>query len=683
MMKKYYNRSSKAKHRVLSLILLFCILMVSFPERQVWAKTEELTVETARSMALYQSKDYASLKSKLELAKVQYTQSIKSLKLKEKNQKTFRWSPLLNFKFPEKSDLSEEFEYTYKPMELQSEIAVLNHSLSDCVYGVYEEVSLCFTKVYVLQEKIAYNEKRINSCQRTIKKNTARLATGQANQEDVDAMESKLTKLQSTLASDMRSFEAEKEKLGLLLGIDVSTSYTFQSPFVSASLDREIEEQLIDYTLEHDNAYYQAQVASANGLLELNTNYDLMKSQYGSKIRVIDSFIEQAKKGEKLDSAAFKLKYNELLESVDEPWQGKYRILFIKVPKEWFKGKIDGVRYVEDEPYALYESAVAYQSLCVEERTMKNELTASVKDYYENYVSAHNAVESMEKQIEEKKQELKKASYLNIAGRMTYEEYAQVQEEYEELQMDLLSAQQSYTEIMYSFDRLTCGALSAFFNGETIEMSSAEGGQSYVVEDEGEGVYYYIHSMVENNVFELGLSVPDDFDIPITDYEFWVDGVQIGERTPIDRVIRHLALDIKDVSRVFIRLYSTDTFIDDCDIDPAVYSGKLIIRNYHVETVQEDQVGSYSIDVNDETGMLELEIDLNADQKATFFNIKTENGIYLLNDKKISIKEKFRYLAALEGSLDELTLCLYDESGAQLYEARFISSDQTIRKKGE
>ena len=130
---------------------------------------------------------------------------------------------------------------------------------------------------------------------------------------------------------------------------------------------------------------------------------------------------------------------------------------------------------------------------------------------------------------------------------------------------------------MYSFDRLTCGALSAYFKGEGISMSAAEGGQSYIVEDEGDGVYYYIHSMVENNVFELGLSVPDDFDTSITDYELWIDGTQIGERTEIEKVIRHLALDIENVQRVFIRLYDGDTFVDDCDIDPSIYSEKLTI----------------------------------------------------------------------------------------------------------
>lgn len=680
-MKARKRHKHKFISRLLSVFLLCSLLIGTLPPWQAQAAAKKLSVATAKSMALAQSSDYTKLKNKLALAKVQYTQSVKSIKLKEKNQKTFRWSPLLNFKFPEKPDLADEFEYTYKPLELQSQIDVLNHSLSDCIYGIYEKVELAFLKVYVLQEKISYNEKRIDSYQGALNKNKARLLAGQANQTDVDTMEKKLETLNSTLASDKRNFEAEKEKLGLLIGVDLSTSYEFQSPFVTASLDRMTQEELIAHTLEYDDAYYQARTASANGLLELNTNYRLMQNQYGSKMRMIDSFINQAKKGEKLDSAAFKLKYGELLDAADQPWQGKKRILFIKIPKEWFKGAIDGIRYVEDEPYALYESAVEYQGLYAEELAMKKDLTASVKEYYENYVSTMNSSQSLAKEVAKKENELKKAAYLNGTGKMTYEEYTQVQEEYEELQMDYLDAKAAHSEILYTFDRLTCGALSAYLKGEAIELSSSEGGKSYVVEDEGEGIYYFIHSMVENNIFELGLSVPENFEIGVSDYELWVDNMQVGTRTAVNKTIRHLALDMEEVDRVFIRLYDGDTFVDDCDIDPSVYSEKLLITNYRIETTGSSQIGFYTAKTNSATGMLEFKITLNPDQMAEFYNIKTADGKYLVSDKKIPVKDKFSYLAAAEGSLEDLTICLYDKSGALLFEARPQSADQTLQKK--
>lgn len=664
----------------LAAVLALCQILTAVPCIPAYAADKTLTVEAARKMALADNDTYTGLQNKLTLAKVQYDQSVKSLRLKEKNQRTFRWSPLLSFHFPEKPDLADEYSYTYKPLEMQSKIDKLEHQLNDCVYGIYEKVELEFIKVYVLQERISFNEDRVKTYETTTAKNRVRLLLGQANKSDIDAMEKKVKTLNNTLASDKRKYESEKEKLSDLVGVDVSLSYQFASPFADADLPRNQLYQLISTTLDQDDSFYQTKVDTANGLLALNINYNLMKNHYGSKMNLIDSFVTQARNGKKLDSAAFKLRYNELLNKVDEPWQGKKKILFIRFPKEWLKGAIDGVRYVEDEPYALYEAAVEYQSLLKEEESAKKELTSTVKDYYENYVSARNTSRSLEDDEKSKKAELKKASLSNMMGKMTYEEYGAVQEEYEDLQMDKLDAQAAYSEILYSLNRLTCGAISSYIKSSSTSLSQASGGQSYVVEDEGDGVYYYIHSLVSGNLFEFGLSVPDDFEPEITDYELWVDGVQIGDRTPADQSIRHLALDIQNVNRAFVRLYNGDTFVDDCDFDAQTYSGKLSVKSYRVETREGKTVASYETDTT-ASGLFRLKIKPQAGEAIEYFNIKTEDGNYLLSDAKIPVSQKFQYLAMAKSSLDSLIISFYDKDQKLLYEGTFNTSDLTIQKK--
>ncbi len=664
----------------LAAVLALCQILTAVPCIPAYAADKTLTVEAARKMALADNDTYTGLQNKLTLAKVQYDQSVKSLRLKEKNQRTFRWSPLLSFHFPEKPDLADEYSYTYKPLEMQSKIDKLEHQLNDCVYGIYEKVELEFIKVYVLQERISFNEDRVKTYETTTAKNRVRLLLGQANKSDIDAMEKKVKTLNNTLASDKRKYESEKEKLSDLVGVDVSLSYQFASPFADADLPRNQLDQLISTTLDQDDSFYQTKVDTANGLLALNINYNLMKNQYGSKMNLIDSFVTQARNGKKLDSAAFKLRYNELLNKVDEPWQGKKKILFIRFPKEWLKGAIDGVRYVEDEPYALYEAAVEYQSLLKEKESAKKELTSTVKDYYENYVSARNTSRSLEDDEKSKKAELKKASLSNMMGKMTYEEYGAVQEEYEDLQMDKLDAQAAYSEILYSLNRLTCGAISSYIKSSSTSLSQASGGQSYVVEDEGDGVYYYIHSLVSGNLFEFGLSVPDDFEPEITDYELWVDGVQIGDRTPADQSIRHLALDIQNVNRAFVRLYNGDTFVDDCDFDAQTYSGKLSVKSYRVETREGKTVASYETDTT-ASGLFRLKIKPQAGEAIEYFNIKTEDGNYLLSDAKIPVSRKFQYLAMAKSSLDSLIISFYDKDQKLLYEGTFNTSDLTIQKK--
>lgn len=666
-----------------ALILVFGILfggIYAFSE-QMPAAAKSLSLTMAQKLAYANSTQYAQLKRRLALTEIQYEQSVKSIRMKEKNQKTFRWSPLLNFKFPEKPTLADEFEYQFKPLELQSGIDSIKHSLDQCVHAVNEKTALQFITVYKLQTSIEYNEKRLENDQKTLAKNILRLAAGLATKTDIETMEKKISTLESTLAADKRSFESAKAKLSDWIGMDVNTGYTFESPFTTVELDRTVLKQLTDYTLEHDDEFYKTRLETSNGLLEMNTNYNLMLKHYGSgTMSIIDSYIDRARRGEKIDADAFKSAFNEMLEKADQPWVGKKKILFIKIPKVWFKGAVDGQRYVEDEPYVLYENALEYQGLLADQKLAQKELESNVTSAYELYISTKNSFENLQMQNHAKEAELSVARTKNLMGEMDYEEYSSLQEEYEEMQMDTLEAQAAYSEAIYSLDKITCGAVKKYMSGEDISLGTAEGGESYVVEDESEGVYYYIHLLVSDNLFELGITVPDDYEIDITSYELWVDGTQIGERTEADKTLRHLALDLDHTTRVWIRLYNDQTFIDDCEIDPSEYSGLLTIRSYRLEQSDNTLVGSYTGKADPTLGVYDLTFTMQPDETAAYYNVCTADGAWLIGEEKQPIGSSFRHLSLTENSLAELVICFYDEDGALLYQARLNTEDGTIHK---
>lgn len=149
----------------MALVLVFGILLgciYAFSE-QMPAAAKSLSLRMAEELAYANSTQYAQLKRRLALTEIQYEQSVKSIRMKEKNQKTFRWSPLLNFKFPEKPTLADEFEYQYKPLELQSGLDSIKHSLDQCIHTVNEKTALQFIAVYKLQESIDYNQKRLEN----------------------------------------------------------------------------------------------------------------------------------------------------------------------------------------------------------------------------------------------------------------------------------------------------------------------------------------------------------------------------------------------------------------------------------------------------------------------------------------------------------------------------------------
>lgn len=679
----------KRKMAATFMMLITAVIMVGAqpPQAVLAVGKNTIDISVIKSAALYQSAAYEQVENKLELAQAKYVQSVKKLKLKEENQRSFRWSPLLNFKLPEKPDLADEFDYTYTPLALQSEIDQLEHERGDTVYAVYEAVELNFVEAYRLQEMIAFNEERLDAARRTLQKNRAGFAIGQAKESDITAMEQKVDRLEKTIAADMRSLSAVTEKLGNQTGLNLS-SYTFVSPYVDAKMDRQMLESLIEYTLDHSDTYYKAQCAAGNALLALGTNYDLMKKQYGAaNMSLIDTYVNQVKNGEKVSTRAFKSAYNRLLTAVDDPWRGNFKILFIRIPKVWLKGAIDGVRYVEDEPLALYESAIEYQNARAEETAAKNEITGQVKDTFENYVSAKNACVNIRESIDRKKEELEKGAALNALGQMTFEEYQEVQEEYESLQADYLQAQADYSGILYSFNRLTCGRVKDFFTGDGMGMTVGEGGTSYVVADEGEGVYYYIRTLASGTAFELGIDVPEDYDeVSITDFELWVrlgtEQVQVGGRIPVDGRLKHLQLDIGSVDRVFIRLYNDGEFIDDCEIRPSEYSGRLnIVTGYRIEKSEDSKLGTYAVETTD-TGLALLSITPKAGEGIAGYTIQDADGVSLLDGSVVPVKEAFRYLSAAANDLEELTILFYNAEGEELYKARFRTSDNTIRREG-
>lgn len=668
--------------------LALTVMIIGMQPQTVFAvKKDTIDVSALKHTALNQSATYEKVENKLELAQAKYMQSVKKLRLKEENQRSFRWSPLLSFKLPEKPSLTDEFEYQYTPLALQSEIDQLEHERKDTVYAVYEAVELHFVEAYRLQETIAFNEERLAAAERTLDKNRARLMIGQAKEADITAMEQKVSRLEKTIASDMRSLSAVTEKLRNQTGLDLS-AYTLRSPYVDAELDREMLTQLIEYTLDNSDTYYKAQCAAGNALLALNTNYDLMARQYGdANMGLINSYVNQVKNGDKVNTRAFKKDYNKLLQAVDDPWTGYFKIWFIKIPKVWIKGSIDGVRYVEDEPLALYESAIEYQNARAEEEAVKKEIVQQIKDTFENFVSAKNACIDIEENIDKKKEELERDSALNALGQMTFDEYREVQEEYENLQSDHLQAQADYSGILYSFNRLTCGRVGDFFAKSGSKAAALEGGVSYVVAEEGGGIYYYIRTLASGTAFELGLDVPEDYDeVSVTDFELWIkDGaeqVQVGGRIPVDGRLRHLQLDVASVDRVFIRLYNGSEFIDDCGIDPSEYSGRLtIVKGFRIEKKEDTKVGSYALETTD-TGLALLTITPEPGENIAGYSIMDADGAPLLEGSVTPIKEPFQYLSVIAGSLEDMTIRFYGADGAPLYDARFRTSDNTIRKTG-
>lgn len=648
------------------------------------AANKTLLQAQAQAQAIANSSDISKQTNEITLQKIKYVEAVDAIKAKVKNLTSFRWTPLLSFKFPEKLDLTEEYDMQIKPITLQADITTMQHELADLRYAALLEVNTAYLEAYVLQEKIAFTEERLEAAKTELERNQLRLRTGDATQADIDKMQKSVETLETELTTQKRNFETAKSNLSDIIGMDVTTGYTFANSMFTAAIPREKLEEITAYTLENDHGYYAAKMSASTALLNLNAYESLMRNQYGGKLNRIMSFVNVAKNGQDIDYAAFQIAYKEMLTDLDRPWAGKFRILFFSFTKEWLKGEISGTRYIENEMYALYTACMEYANAKTEQDSTEEALRKEVATQYENIVSAENAYRAMQKSASDLKSDYDQLLALNQLGKATYEEVSDKLEEYQAAQIETIDLLSDYNELLYSFDRLTCGAVTKYFKGESLTTDSGSAADSFAEIDTPDGAYYHLYTSVEDMVFTFGVEVPDGYTPEVTHFELWYEGQQIGERTPIEQEIRHLALDYGGTSTLTLRMYNGDEFVGECEIDARVPRDTIdFFQGSATET--EEKIGTYTMSaekIGDMT-MTELEFSIDASVGAAYFLVTYDDGKAVGTSEPTALDSSLRYMTMLAASVGDIRVVLYDSGRNEICIAYLKETGQTVWRSTE
>ncbi|MCR4891820.1 MAG: TolC family protein [Lachnospiraceae bacterium] len=666
---------------VFFLVLVCSVFSTNGSFTPAYGANKKLTMSTCRSLAIKNSSAYESAEMAVDSKRAAMESAVKSLKLKKKKLTTFSWSPLLKFHFPERLNFAQESEFELKPLKLRSDVDVAQHKVQDVAFSINEEINLLYTEIVTLQENMKFHEKQVEQLESGVERNRAKLKVGEATKTDVERLEKKLKTLNQTMAADKRKLEADLKKLTKKIGLDVTTGYDFQPPFLEATIDRTSLPGLIQYTEDRDHSYYEACASEATAKLTLNTNYGFIRNKYGGDSNIIAGYVQQALNGQKVSSKAFKNSYKSFLDKIDSYWAGSFKIIFFRISREWTKGSLDGTRYIDDDPYVLYENVLDYISARNDQIAAKEAVDQSVEESFNNYISVRASYKNLRDAVNEKQKQLDEYAAKNKMGLMTLEEYTDEVDAFEELQNSMLDAMKLYTTTLYSFDRLTCGGVSKLFEGTDMDLQTAVVGESYVKKD-SKDAQYFLKPIIQRELFELSIFVPEGFPVNITDFELWCDGIQIGEKTAVDGKIRHLALSRQSVNDVKIRLYDGDTFIDDCKIDANEESGVLHITTaMEVQKEETGEVGSYSTEFNDLTGFLSLTITPLETEEIGFFRLLLEDGTALLSKDPLEVEKKFTYLGLMASDLEKLTIEFYDKDKKLKYTGYFDTTNQTLKKQ--
>ncbi|MDR1246642.1 MAG: hypothetical protein LBK57_06380, partial [Clostridiales Family XIII bacterium] len=279
----------KAKRSIICFAICALLLTLAAPPETAFAAgaPKPFVMEQAQNLAVAADTAIRKKSSEIVLKGIKYHEAVAGARAKAKNMSTFRWTPLLSFKFPEKLDLVMDYDLTATPLTLQIEITTLNHEKADLVYDAKRRAAKLFTKVYIGQENISFVEKRLAAAETNLSRNKARVLLGTAKQADVDRLEKSAETLRADLALAMRTFETDKRELSDLTGLDVTTGYVFKNPLKTANITREQLASLLDFTLQNDHVYYAARMNESVARISLDSYERLFRGQYGGKVNAV------------------------------------------------------------------------------------------------------------------------------------------------------------------------------------------------------------------------------------------------------------------------------------------------------------------------------------------------------------------------------------------------------------
>ena len=643
---------------------------------------KRLGLDQAQSLSVSSGKDYRRIYNRITMKEIRYESALKAAQLKEKTNHTYQWSPLLNFELPQQVSMTEEYQWQYQPVQLQSEINSLKHQLIDCQYEAEKETAFLYIQAYVCQEKIQLLQEQLKLEQENLKRNAAKAAAGTGAQSD--NAEQHIEEINNNLALQMRTLQTMLEKLSEQINLDITEGYLLQNPLGELEVSREDLDKIIEYTLENHQSYYETKLAESTAYLSLTTLESLMQSKYAADMENLQIYINQAKNGEEVNEEALKTAFDTFFETIDSPWKDEQEVLSIEVTKEWFQGT-SGSFYLEDDPYALFTAILEYKEALNEKETQEKELTRQVKDGYEAVITERNNYELSKKAEESLQKDITRAEELYRLGKASYEEVSQKQEEFRQSKIACLDALESYGKQLEEYNCLTCGAVEKF-NNNSGEITTAI---DELVETEYlEGAYYSIDYRVEDRIFVFGIQIPENFSVEITDYELYVNETKIGEKSGKAEHIKHLSLDFAQVEKAEVYLYKGEELYFVCEINPYTTRGTLeIAGGYQVTsdtvkaTENKEKVASFTSKTDKDKKITTLNIKPSEDNIAYYALTIGDN--YLCSEEPISIDVDYQYISLLVKELGNVTINFYDEQKELLYQGEFDTLHNCIYRKAE
>lgn len=657
---------NKIKVTVL-VIIIFNLIFVSFAETI-------LDMKTCENLAVENSFDAKSVKMDLIKKDIEKNQAIEGIKDIRKKESTVRFSLLFNIKFPEKHGMPKEIKLIMKVPTIENDMKILREKYKYEIRKTKNELQLLYLDILLNEYEIKNYKLQLDELTNSIEINEFRAATGLGDPEDLKYLEKSYEDIEKEYRKSTLNLENKKENLSSMIDMNVKVNYIFDDKDLKlAKLDRDNLSDMVDYALARDFSLFKEKSNTELAIRNVNEISSIYKAQFASKVKVLDSELRK----EKIDIDTFYEKYKQALENIDSPWRRYYKIhlLFftIRIPYRWFQGEYDGLRYFEDEKYALFLAVVDREKQVEKEKNARERFVQSVRNNFNNLKNSEIAYESAKTALAKEQESYDKKVEMNKIGRLSLQELDKAKKDFINSQNNVYSLLIDYNKSLSTFNFQVSGYLDHLFQSEGVDDFDIVSALS--TKRDSDSMYtWYVKNSINDYKFTFGLDLGENSEY--THYELFTnENYKIGNKTEVTSEISHLPIAFENASSFYVKLYKDDELLAIGKFTGSDYSGSLAIDSvesniYKVGTF----IGRYDLIENKVFSQLNLK--LNEDIKCDSYRLIKE-------DEKLSgdllLSDNFRTVNLMKNNLDDIEIELLTD-GKVVYHVRLSDGNIIISK---
>lgn len=653
--------------KIILYILIFIFIITN--NSITYGEGKMLTIDEAKILAVKNSFDIKETKMNLIKKDMELEQAKEGIKDIRKKESTIRYSLLINIEFPEKHGLPKEIDLVTKMPKIQKDIRVLKKKLEYKNLEARYKAEQAFFNVILCQKTMNSLKEQLSDVEKTLDKVKIQVKMGRGSKEDLEYLIKKEKDIEKKYRNSVQKYVSSKEALSQIIGINVKTGYVFNDQLESLNLERGYLQDIVDNAREKDFQLYN--IKEQTNLCKENVEKirSIYSNRFGSKVKVLES---QLRKKE-IDYDTFYNKYKQALNNIDKPWQGYFKISFfffsIKIPYRWLQGEYSGLRYFEDEKYALFLSVIDRdKQIKQEEEAIKN-FEQSVRDNFATLKQMEIAYNSVADSYEYEKNLYNKAIVENKMGKITFSELEGAKDDLLKKQQSMLEMLIDYNKTISEFNLQTSGFVDKFKENSNLYTDRLKSGDSFKKDgdkDKGKDNIpkWYVRNNIEAFKFVFGVNIPDEYNI--THYELYTSSnKRIGNKKEVTDTIKHLPLTFSETEYLVLRLYNEDGLKYIANIDGLSYEGNIILNeNINNILVSGLSIGNYTISNNSYKFNVTLSIEKWIE--AVKYNVIYNDNVIA---KDVDLSSTFSHISNIEKDLGNILIEFYDSNGEKIVDA--------------